>query len=242
MKPACENARDFFDYWIERETAKQNLNSLGARMQLARALAQTVGRVQDSFMRGEVVSKASARLGVTATEFEKLIPQPAREYSRASEDRRPSAATLPGHEVAMLCLLALRDEEAREFLLAQDWRDVLNETPDADLLGRILESTIQPNEAASLNAFMAQLSPEEEALVSSWLMQKKPANSLAVAQDWWTGLRQASLRRQLQAAKDRMRLSQTTPGEVLQLQKEILDLQEQLRDVSQLSPARILDT
>ena len=68
-------AEDFFDYWIERETAKQNLDSLGARMQLARTLAQTVGRVQDSFMRGEVVSKASARLGVTAAEFETLVPQ-----------------------------------------------------------------------------------------------------------------------------------------------------------------------
>ena len=69
------NAQDFFDYWIEHETAKQNLNSLGARMQLARTLAQTVGRVQDSFMRGEVVSKASARLGVPAAEFETLLPQ-----------------------------------------------------------------------------------------------------------------------------------------------------------------------
>jgi DNA primase len=234
-------AEDFFDYWIARETAKQNLNSLGARMQLARTLAQTVGRVQDSFMRGEVMSKASARLGVTAAEFEKLVPQAARQYSRESKDPRPPAASLPGHEVAMLCLLALRDEVAREFLLSQDWREVLTQTPDAGLFARILESSIQPNDPASLNAFMAQLPPDEEALVSSWLMQRKPANALAVAQDWWTGLRQASLRRELQAAKDRMKLPQMTPGEVLHLQKEILDLQEQLRDVSQLSPARILD-
>ena len=141
----------------------------------------------------------------------------------------------------MLCLLALRDEEAREFLLAQDWREVLKQTPDADLFARILESSIQPNDPASLNAFMAQLPADEEALVSSWLMQKKPANALAVAKDWWKGLRQASLRRELQTAKDRMKLPQMTPGEVLHLQKEILDLQEQLRDVSQLSPARILD-
>ena len=141
----------------------------------------------------------------------------------------------------MLCLLALRDEEAREFLLAQDWREVLKQTPDTDLLGQILEATIQPNDPASLNAFMAQLPPAEEALVSSWLMQKKPANALAVSQDWWTGLRLASLRRELQGAKDRMKLPQTTAGEVLHLQKEILDLQEQLRDVSQLSSARILD-
>jgi hypothetical protein len=72
-------------------------------------------------------------------------------------------------------------------------------------------------------------------------MQKMPANALAVAQDWWTGLRQASLRRQLQTAKNRIKLAEVTPGEVVHLQKEILDLQEQLRDVSAFSPARIVD-
>ncbi|PYI40951.1 MAG: DNA primase, partial [Verrucomicrobia bacterium] len=35
-------ARDFFDYWIERETANVDLASFGAKMQLARRLAETV--------------------------------------------------------------------------------------------------------------------------------------------------------------------------------------------------------
>ncbi len=234
-------AEDFFDYWIEREAGKQKLDSLGARMQLARSLAQTVGRVHDSFMRGEIVNKASARLGVTTAEFETLIPKATSERFRPSENRQVAAGIMPRHEIGMLSLLALRDEEAREFLLAQDWPEVLKETPESELLAQILEATIQPNDPASLNAFMAGLLPGEEALVSGWLMQKKPDNGLAVAQDWWAGLRQTSLRRQLQAAKDRMKLPQMTPGETLQLQKEILDLQEQLRDVSKLSPARIAD-
>jgi hypothetical protein len=209
-------------------------------MQLARSLAQTVGRVHDPFMRGEVANKASARLGVSVADFETLIPKPAREYARASSVFQ--AGPLPRHEIAMLCLLALRDEDARAFLLAQDWREVLKQTPDAALLARILDSDVRPDEAASLNAFMAGLAPEEEALVSSWLLQKKPPNGLTVAQDWWNGLRQASLRRELQAAKDRMKLPELTPGEVLHLQKEILDLQEQLRDVSTLlPPARAVD-
>jgi DNA primase len=233
-------ARDFFDYWIEREAARQKLDSLGARMQLARSLAQTVARVHDPFMRGEVVNKASARLGVSAAEFQTLIPKAAREFSASTSDV-PAPAPLPRHEVAMLCLLALRDEEARAFLLRQDWREILQQTPDSELLVRILESDLRPDEPASLNAFMAKLAPNEEALVSSWLLQKKPTNAPTVAQDWWNGLRQAALRRELQAAKDRMKLPQLTPGEVLHLQKEILDLQEQLRDVSQLSPARVLD-
>src|SRR5213595_1200170 len=66
-------ARDFFDYWIERETANVDLASFGAKMQLARRLAETVSRVRDPLMRGEVMNKISARLGVTAQDFRALV-------------------------------------------------------------------------------------------------------------------------------------------------------------------------
>ena len=58
------SARDFFDYWIDREVAAVDLSSLGAKMQLARKLAETVSQVRDPVMRGEVSNKMSARLGV----------------------------------------------------------------------------------------------------------------------------------------------------------------------------------
>src|SRR6202011_2033783 len=62
-------ARDFFDHWIEREVAIVDLSSFGAKMQLARRLAETVSHVRDPLMRGEVVSKMSARLGVPTADF-----------------------------------------------------------------------------------------------------------------------------------------------------------------------------
>ncbi len=233
-----QGAQDFFDYWIERETAAADLHSLGAKMELARKLAETIGRVHDPFMRGEVVSKASARLGVPAADFATLIPKAGRSYARDEGSTRVSAAPAPAppHEVAMLCLLALRDGEARAFLLEQDWPEVLAQTPNTDLLRRILESAIQPDDPASLNTFMADLAPEQEALISGWLLRKMPENALAVARDWWAGLRQNSLRRQLQAAESRMKLPQLTPGEEVRLQKEVVDLREQLRDVPRLPP------
>jgi hypothetical protein len=141
----------------------------------------------------------------------------------------------------MLCLLSLRHEEARQFLLAQDWREMLSLTPDAQILGRILEGDLRPDDPASLNAFMSGLSPGEEALVSSWLLQKMPPNGLEVAQGWWSGLRRAALRRQLQIAEGRMKLPRLTTGEAVNLQKQILDLTEQLRDLSAFSSARVLD-
>jgi hypothetical protein len=135
----------------------------------------------------------------------------------------------------------LRHEEARQFLLAQAWQQMLAHTPDAQILTRILESDLRPDDTASLNAFMAGLSPGEEALVSGWLLQKVPPNGLEVVQGFWNGLRQAALRRQLQIAEGRMKLPRLTTGEAVTLQKQILDLTEQLRELSAFSPARVLD-
>jgi DNA primase len=237
------SARDFFDWWIERETSAADLDSLSAKMQLAQRLAETIGRVQDPMMRGEVANRASARIGVPRGDFDRLLSKPSRDrFSSDEESPRPERVATPRHEVAMLCLLALRNEEARQFLLSQDWQAMLAHTPDAEILARILGTDLSPDEPASLNAFMATLSPGEEGLVSSWLLQKMPPNALEVAQGWWNGLRQAVLRRQLQIAEGRMKLPRLTTGEAVNLQKQILDLTEQLRELSTLSSARVLDT
>lgn len=226
------NARDFFDYWIEREIASVDLTSMGAKIQAARNLAATVSRVHDRVLRGEVVNKASARLGVAAADFESLLAKPARVpggpvNSSVTETR---AAASPPHDIVMLCLLALRDADARNFLRAQKWREILEQVPHTDILIRILESDLEPDDTASLNAFMATLSPEEERLISSWLMQKMPAATETVVEKWWQGTCQGVVRRRLETAKNRIKVPGLSAGEVLNLQKQILDLQEQLHD------------
>jgi len=234
-------ARDFFDYWIERAATGVDLTSLGAKMQLARSLAETVSRVHDSLMRGEVVSRVSARLGVPAQDFQALLPkQPRSSAMRADEFHSGGTAPAPRHDVAMLCLLALRDEEARDFLREQNWREILAQVPDAEILVRILESDLRPSDPASLNAFMATLSSTDEGLVSSWLLQKVPPSAGTMVAKWWLGIRQAVLRRQLDVAKNRIKLPQLSTGDVVNLQKQILDLQEQLHDLSQ--PAGAADS
>jgi DNA primase len=235
-------ARDFFDSWIEHESASTDLDSLGAKMQLARKLADTVARVHDPLMRGEVANKVSARIGVPRADFERLLTKPNRDRVSPDDLRGETMTPPPRHEVGMLCLLALRHAEAREFLQARGWREMLAQTPDAEILGRILEADLRPDDPASINAFMSGLSTGEEALVSSWLLQKMPSNGLEVAKGWWNGLQRAVLRRQLQIAEGRMKLPRLTTGEAVNLQKQILDLTEQLRELPEFSSARVLDT
>jgi DNA primase len=226
------NARDFFDYWIEREIASIDLTSMGAKIQAARNLAATVSRVHDRVLRGEVVNKASARLGVAPADFESLLAKHARVPggrvdSSATETR---VATSPPHDIVMLCLLALRDADARNFFHAQNWREILDQIPDTDILIRILESELEPDDTASLNAFMATLPQEEERLISSWLMQKMPATTETVVEKWWHGTCQSVVRRRLEVAKNRIKVPGLSAGDILNLQKQILDLQEQLHE------------
>jgi DNA primase len=233
-------ARDFFDFWIEREVAATDVTNLSKKMQLARQLAETVARVHDPLMRNEVISKVAARLGVGTADFSTLLPKPQR-------TRNPNAplrmvAPAPRHEIALLCLLALRDAEARNFLLTQDWPEVVKETPGSEMLARILESDLRPDDPASLNLFMSSLPAAEESLVSAWLLQKKPPNAAAVARDWWEGLRQPALRRRLQAAESRLKLPRLSPGEVVALQKQVVDLRGQLDDFSRFSPTRAVES
>ena len=103
------------------------------------------------------------------------------------------------------------------------------------MLTRILAHDLRPDDPASLNLFMSQLPAEEEGVVSAWLMQKMPANATEVAERWWNGLKQGTLRRQLEVAEARIRLPQLTTGEVVKLQKEIVDLRDQLLQISRLS-------
>jgi DNA primase len=229
------SAQDFFDYWIEREMKAADVSSLGAKMQVARRLAETVSRVHDPLMRGEVVNRASARLGVSPADFGTLLSTRPRgtASSEGPESARAQAASGPRHDIAMLCLLALRHEPARNFLLAQNWRETLEQAPDAEILIRILQRELHPDDPASLSAFMATLPPAEEALVSAWLLQKVPAAAETMVEKWWLGIRHAVVRRRLKAAQNRIRLPELSTGDIVNLQKQILDLQEQLHELSQ---------
>jgi DNA primase len=230
-------AQDFFDFWIGREAAATNLDSLTSKMELARSLAQTVSHVHDPLFRGEVVRKVTARLGISTQDFESLLSRPERRGSIPGAGRLPPPTNLPRHDIAMLCLFALRDEGARNFLLEENWHEVLAQTPNSQFLVRILEADIRPQDPASLSAFMASLPPADESVVAGLLVQKLPGNAAAVAEEWWRGIRQAALRRQLEAAESKMKLPQLSTGEIVTLQKQILDLREQLHEVSQFSPA-----
>jgi len=64
------------------------------------------------------------------------------------------------------------------------------------------------------------------------LLQKMPTATETIVENWWLGIRQAVVRRRLETAKNRIKMSGLSPGDIVNLQKQILDLQEQLHEFS----------
>jgi len=57
-----------------------------------------------------------------------------------------------------------------------------------------------------------------------------PTATETVVEKWWHGICNSVVRRRLETAKNRIKVAGLSAGEVLNLQKQILDLQEQLHD------------
>src|SRR5213079_320415 len=69
------NARDFFDYWIDREAANVDLSSSGAKIQATRRTAEFISRIGNDAMRNEVIYKAAARFDLPTADLKKLVPK-----------------------------------------------------------------------------------------------------------------------------------------------------------------------
>ena len=211
-------------------------------MQLARQLAETVARVHDPLMRSEVISKVAARLGVGTADFSHAPAEAAtRPNARGTTDE--PIAPAPRHEIAMLCLLALRHTEARDFLCTQDWPEVLAETPGGEMLATILGSDLRPDEPGIAQPFHV-LAPRRRGVVSLGLAFTENAAKLgeAVARDWWQGLRRRLCAGDLHAAESRLSCLSSAPARSCALQKQVVDLRGRLDQFSPFSPPKALES
>jgi DNA primase len=222
------DARDFFDYWTEREACETDMHSFGAKREVARKIVALIRRMPDPLTRGQAAERLAVRLGLPISDITSLLPG----YSAGAIDiaNTPSSwGSLP-QAIEQLCRLAIRDSEFLEFLRSQDWRDVIFQTEGAELLGRVLESF----EPESIDSFLESLTQEERVFVGDCLVRKRvPSNERNFGFEWWASLRSDVIRREIKATEALLRQPKIATGDEINLQKQILDLQEQLHELSQ---------
>ncbi len=239
------SAQDFFDYLIEREAGLSQPEAYPERIQLARRIVEMIAKVPEALVRGQIVQKTAARLNLAGEELTKLLPAiPTREV------KLPVAARIPlrvPKVIEELCRLALRNPEFREFLRSQDWRRVLVEHEWGTLLTPILEAQFDLTKPDSIDAFLNSLDETERPFFTHLLTEKlstekapgrrgwvKPdIDTMRVGKESWTFLQKDCLRRELKRIETLMAQPNVSTGDIINLQKEFVDLGKQLRELSQ---------
>ena len=235
-------ARDFFDFQIERLGGTFDLGTARGQAAFARRMAESVRLVGDPLLREAVVGKISARLGLPAERFRELLVAKTRLYATEPADDRPTELSVverPAVAVSQLITLALQHEESRRWMLAQpDWRERLRRVRGGELLARVLGARLTASDSASTNAFLSSLPPGEEQVLADLGFNEVPAHPAHVLEDCWLGLEEEELVARREAFQARMRAPNVALEETWNLNQQVLDLQNRLTDIARLRSSR----
>ncbi|MGB8356372.1 MAG: DNA primase [Chthoniobacteraceae bacterium] len=247
-----DKAKDFFDYQIDRFAATPDFSTARGKTQFARKMAGWASIITDSPLREAVGNKVSTRIEFSGSEFVKLLKEPPRQETAIETTGADLIQTEP--LITNLIYVAVRNAEARAWLQQRDWKRVLGNEPNADLLIEALERDLNPDDNSSINSWLTTLSASKEATVRRILERGmlpigKPSRNDAVvarpenvtgvlwhpmktAQDAWLSLTRGQITRQITAISARMRTPDLPFEEIIKLQKETLDLRAQLTDIA----------
>ncbi len=225
-------AKDFFDFQIDRLAAREDFATARGRTQAARKMAESISLIEDAVLREAVMNRVTMRLEVSREEFMKMLKAPQGRRGDESVEGQRSAPMLLDSTMRLLAVAVLRDPGARAWVLAEDWQRLLSRDQDAGLVVKILSANLNPEDPASMSAFLASLDADEESAVSMLLEGHVPEHTMTIVQDCWRELERRLIRWRLDAVQARLRAPAQADAAVEKMQKEVLDLQKRLLDIA----------
>jgi DNA primase len=225
------DTEDFFDYTIKRVQREVGAPLPPHRVAaLAKQLGGYLNLLPDVALRETTSSHVALRLGISTSALQAaashvLAP------SRASVERstivtpiRISAGT------ELLCRLALVHPEVRSWLCEQKEPMPHELDPELALLEELL--SIDFSSAQPIGVLLPSLSLPLQQFVSSWDLEKTMPDPLRAAKDLWSGLQVAYWKRQQAEVTAQLKKPGISEDQIMMLQKEILDLQRAIGEVS----------
>jgi DNA primase len=230
---------DFFDHAIgraEREAITRS-GTFGPREKAAIGgrLASYLALLPEAALRETTTSHVGSRLGLSAAALSEAAAKNPLTLSEQEEPRlQDTVRQTPVRVTAsteLICRLALLSPEVREWITLQTAPSPVDLDPELALLPELLDP-LRDLPEPSLPAVLALVPERLQPLISSWEFEKMPASPLVAVQDAFRNLQLNLLKKQQQSAGLLLRTPGLTKEKLLSIQKEILDLQGKINDLS----------
>jgi len=229
-------AKDFFDHTIEKGI-EDSAGNFGPRERadVARKLGGYLTLLPEAALRETTTAHVSSRLGLSK---EALLEAGQKNPIALRESEIPSEITQsknPPKKVSasteLICRLSLLSPEVRTWLMAQNLGFLRELDPELAILDEIIPA-LEGLEYPSPSTLLHRIAPELQPLISGWDLERNSPDPLAAVQDSVRGLRLNILKKKQSSLTIELSKPNIPTQKVVALQKEILDLQAMINDLS----------
>jgi DNA primase len=233
FRALIENAPDYFEFALDEAASAGKLDNASSKAALIRKLAGFASSLPDAVARESLAARLGPRLALSPQAFLDAIPDKPATAAEPEDlaDDEPGPAGEPDQTIRLLLHAALVSAETRQWLAGQDTA-VLAGRPGLPLLQKCLGATFDPADPAATQAFLAAQSPEAQSTLAALLIGRPPADPGAIARDTLRSLRRQQLETRRAALTARLRQTGLPPAEVGRLQAEVVDIMEEIRQIS----------
>ena len=235
FRSCLEQARDFFEHMMEYASTHRNLGEVRERTRVAEEMAGMVRLLDNTIARDAAIQTVARRLGIPEEDLRKLVvrAQKAAPATAAKNGATPSPApVLPPQDdnAAMLARCALGDESILTWLRKDGDGAILQHLSGCELLALVWKGTLTGTDPASLSAFLATLSREEESSIIRLLARPLPENAREIAEAALLRLVVAHLNNLLQMVRTQLKQHGLSGDEQTRLQERELALRKEYLD------------
>lgn len=236
FRTRAAHAADLLEVLAGRAEAAGSLVSPAGVAATARKFAAVLKLIPDPVLRDASLNQVAARLRIPAAQLADLIRKTKSAQSDFPEEGEEPLAEeispLP-EAYAVLCRLALNSPEARDWLRAHcSQQSGLENSEGWPALQAILRADFDPANPASVAGFLAGCPPLVERQLASLESRHPISQPLETARATLIGIQRAAVVRQREIVKTSLLRPGITPDRILEIQKELLDLQNRLNELS----------
>jgi hypothetical protein len=194
-------------------------------------MAGFAAALPDAVARESLAAKLGPRLAVSPQAFLASVPKSAETPPESADEETGPAETLDADlTVRLLIHAALVDATARQFLAAQpDLGALLGPRTGTELLSACLQAALETPDETTIRGFLAAQPPAAQSLLAGLLLERPPANPVAIVEESLAFLRCKTLEARREALTATLRQPGLSTDEIIKLQAEIVDITHEVK-------------
>lgn len=234
FRSLIDKAPDYFDFAVDEAANSGSLDNAANKAHLARRLASFAAALPDNVARETLAARLGPRLAISPQSFLSSIPKKntAAPDTENNETLAAPTAREPDPAVRLLLHSAMVSLETRQWIAEQNIGKILAGRPGSKLLEQSARAGFDPTDAVAVQAFLAAQTPDDQSVLAALLMARPPANPLAIAHETIHTLQRQQLDARREEITARLRQPGLSPDTVKQLQAEVVDIMEEMRQLA----------